>query len=410
MQLRILYFDWNEFTGPDCREAMRRLGHTVGIWKHLWNCRSVDEEFAEKTERALFCREAAGEKGTDYSGAREATPQWDVVFSFNYYPTISEVCERFGVPYISWTFDSPYLPVTSATNRNRVNAIYLFDRGLYERMHAQGIDTVRYLPLAVNARRMATMRRACDADGGTRYVHDITFVGGLYADKNNFYNDIVGDLPVFLKSSLEDVLALQTNVYGRDLIGDPSIVTGEMVAEIRKFIRFEVPEVYVIDYDELARDMLRTQATEMDRFSLLEALGREHPGQVDLFTRWDSPPLPGVRNLGYASYLERMPQVFYQSKVNLNITLRTIRTGMPLRALDVLAAGGFLLSTWQEELAEYFEQGRELVLARDPEEMLFLADWFLAHDADREAIARRGCERACELFDYDKVLAETVLI
>ncbi|MBQ3790661.1 MAG: glycosyltransferase, partial [Lachnospiraceae bacterium] len=288
--------------------------------------------------------------------------------------------------------------------RNRVNTIYLFDRGLYERMHAQGIETVRYLPLAVNARRMAAMRRACDADGGTRYAHDITFVGGLYADKNNFYNDIVGDLPVFLKSSLEDVLALQTNVYGRDLIGDPSIVTGEMVAEIRKFIRFEVPEVYAIDYDELVRDMLRTQATEMDRFSLLEALGREHPGQVDLFTRWDSPSLPGVRNLGYASYLERMPQVFYQSKVNLNITLRTIRTGMPLRALDVLAAGGFLLSTWQEELAEYFEQGRELVLARDPEEMLFLADWFLAHDADREAIARRGCERVSELFDYEKVL------
>ncbi|MBR5115821.1 MAG: DUF3880 domain-containing protein, partial [Lachnospiraceae bacterium] len=189
--MRILYFDWNEFTGPDCREAMRRLGHTVGIWKHLWNCRSVDEEFADRTEQALFCRDAAGEDGRNYSGAREETPQWDIVFSFNYYPIISEVCERFGVPYISWTFDSPYLPVTSATNRNRVNTIYLFDRALYEKMRAQGIETVRYLPLAVNARRMAAMREACDAARGdaadgapddgrgadaaprSRYAHDI---------------------------------------------------------------------------------------------------------------------------------------------------------------------------------------------------------------------------------------------
>ncbi|MCR5674555.1 MAG: DUF3880 domain-containing protein [Lachnospiraceae bacterium] len=406
--MRILYFDWNEFTGPDCREAMTRLGHTVGIWRHLWNCRSVDEEFSYRTEQALFCRNAAGESGRDYGGVRETAPQWDVVFSFNFYPAISEVCERSGVPYISWTFDSPYLPVTSKTNRNRVNTIYLFDRALAEKMRAEGIDTVRYLPLAVNSRRMREVReRFTPADNG--YAHEISFVGGLYADKNNFYNAIAGDLPVFLRSYLEDVLHLQTGVYGRDLIGDPLVVTDEMLEDLRAHIRFEVPDVYAIDYDELLRDMLRTQATEMDRFSLLEALGREHPARMDLYTRWDSPALPGVRNCGYASYLEKMPQVFRTSRVNLNITLRTIRTGMPLRALDVMAAGGFLLSTRQQELDEYFENGRDLALAGDPEEMLFLADWFFEHDAEREKIAERGCARVCEQFDYEKVLREQVL-
>ncbi len=380
---------------------MRRLGHTVGIWKHLWNCRSVDELFSERTRQALFCSQAAGPDGRDFRGVRESAPQWDVVFSFNFYPIISEVCEQSGVPYLSWTFDSPYLPLTSTTNRNRVNTIYLFDRALYERMRDQGIGTVRYLPLAVNAGRMKTMRNACD-----RYGHEISFVGGLYADKNNFYNDIAGDLPVFLRGMIEDALELQTGVFGRDLLGDPAVITDEMIAEIRRHLSFSVPEVYQIDYDELVRDMLRTQATEMDRFSMLEALGRAHPGQVDLYTRWNSPPLPGVNSLGYASYLEKMPQVFYQSKINLNITLRTIRTGMPLRALDVMAAGGFLLSTWQQELEEYFQNGKELILARDPEEMLFYADWFLQHDADREEIARRGCERVCEQFDYDRVLPE----
>ena len=406
--LRILYFDWNEFTGPDCREAMRALGHTVGIWKHLWNCRAVDPEFTDKTERALLCPEAAGEDGMSYDLPRDETPQWDLVFSFNYYPAISEVCARHDVPYVSWVFDSPYLPLTSDTIRNEVNIVYLFDRALCTRMRRQGIGTVRHQPLAVNARRMSRMRRSCAASG-SRYVHDISFVGGLYADKNNFYNTIAEDLPLFLRGYLEDVLHLQTGIYGRDLIGDPEVVTDEMLAALHRHIRFDVPEVYGIDYDELLRDMLRTQATEMDRFSLLEVMGRRYPGRVDLYTRYDSPPLPGVNDLGYASYLEKMPQVFRMSRINLNITLRTIRTGIPLRALDILAAGGFLLSTAQEELGEYFDNGKDMVAAANPEEMLLLADWFLAHDEAREEIARRGCEKACALFDYERVLAGTIL-
>lgn len=405
--MRILFFDWNEFTGPDCREVLKRLGHNVGTFKHLWNCRSVDPLFTERTAQALMCVQAAGPDGRDYTLRKEATPQWDLVFSFNYYPVISEVCQDLDVPYLSWTFDSPYLPVTSETNKNPVNRILLFDRALAERMRAQGVDTVRYQPLCINGRRMDAIRKeVCGDNRHPEYPHAISFVGGLYADKNNFYNDIAKDLPVMLRAYLEDVMNLQTGVFGQDLIGDETLVTPEQLNAVSEHIRLDVPDVYHIDRQEFLRDLLRTQATEMDRFSLLEALGRQHPGEVDLYTRWDSPPLPGVRNLGYADYLEKMPRVFIGSRINLNITLRTIRTGMPLRALDVLGAGGFLLSTWQEELAEYFEQGRDLVMARDPEEFLFLAEWFLTHDGEREKIAARGCASVREQFDYERILPE----
>ena len=29
--MRILYYDWDEFNGEDCRDAMRRLGHQVDL-------------------------------------------------------------------------------------------------------------------------------------------------------------------------------------------------------------------------------------------------------------------------------------------------------------------------------------------------------------------------------------------
>ena len=57
-----------------------------------------------------------------------------------------------------------------------------------------------------------------------------------------------------------------------------------------------------------------------------------------------------------------MPLIFRESKINLNITLRSITSGMPLRALDIMGAGGFLLSNYQQELAENYIDGEELVL------------------------------------------------
>ena len=71
-----------------------------------------------------------------------------------------------------------------------------------------------------------------------------------------------------------------------------------------------------------------------------------------LYTMPDAKHIEGVINLGIADYLTKMPQVFRRSKVNLNITLRSIISGIPLRVLDVLAAGGFLITTYQEEIDE----------------------------------------------------------
>ena len=69
--------------------------------------------------------------------------------------------------------------------------------------------------------------------------------------------------------------------------------------------------------------------------------------------------------MGYADYYEQMPKIFRLSDVNLNISLRTIQTGIPLRVLDVLACGGFLISNYQEELAESIGELTEQTLQLD---------------------------------------------
>jgi spore maturation protein CgeB len=64
---------------------------------------------------------------------------------------------------------------------------------------------------------------------------------------------------------------------------------------------------------------------------------------------------------------------------------------------DVPATGAFLLTDYSPELEEHFAIGQEIVCYRDVEELRDKARYFLAHDSEREAIARRGYEKALKL-------------
>ena len=56
-----------------------------------------------------------------------------------------------------------------------------------------------------------------------------------------------------------------------------------------------------------------------------------------------------------------MPYVFRNSRINLNITLRSIKSGIPLRCMDIYGAGGFLLSNYQTDLFDVIVTDDRLV-------------------------------------------------
>ena len=91
-----------------------------------------------------------------------------------------------------------------------------------------------------------------------------------------------------------------------------------------------------------------------------------------------------------------MPQIFACSKINLNPSLRIIQTGIPLRAFDIMGAGGFLLSNYQEELLELFEDGIEVVVYESPEDAVEKIDFYLRHEDLRREIAERGKRKTFE--------------
>lgn len=94
-------------------------------------------------------------------------------------------------------------------------------------------------------------------------------------------------------------------------------------------------------------------------------------------------------------------RVFNETRVNLNIH-NWFGTGsaMNLRLFEVPAAGGFLLTDWVEEIDDYFEEGKDLVCWRDPEELPALIDHYLANPAERARIAANGHARVVAEHSY----------
>lgn len=148
--------------------------------------------------------------------------------------------------------------------------------------------------------------------------------------------------------------------------------------------------------------MLNAEITARDREKLLEVAANE--GNVNLYSESQYSRIQNNKKITYTGiidYEKGMPAVFRGSKINLNITLRSITSGIPLRALDIMGAGGFLMSNYQAELSEYFIDGKDMVLFDSPEDMQWKIRYYLKHDDERQQIAKNGFEKVKRKFSYD---------
>jgi spore maturation protein CgeB len=99
---------------------------------------------------------------------------------------------------------------------------------------------------------------------------------------------------------------------------------------------------------------------------------------------------------GYVSF-EQMLDIFRTSKINLNFSkcggyywLRQIKG----RVFQICLAGGFLLTEHAPGIEKYFELDKEIVCFDTAREMVDKVRYYLNHEAERQAIARAGWERA----------------
>lgn len=368
--MKILFIEWASFGNADIKDAFNKEGHQVICFPFS----NKDARRDAEIEAALTAR------------LRETVP--DAVFSFNYFPLISNVCKQEGLPYLSWIYDSPYVMLYSYTAINPCNTIYVFDKALCREFQSAGISTVHYLPLAANTERL-------DAMGDPAPAYDISFVGSLYTESHNFF-DRMETLSDYAKGYLEGLMSAQMKIQGYNFIQESlSPIMGELYEALPMDPNPDGVETREYLY---AQYVINRKITGLERLKLLTAITGRHP--LDLFTLDTSFALPNLRNHGTADYYTQMPLVFKQSRINLNISLRSIKSGIPLRAFDILGSGGFLLSNYQEDFLEYFTPGVDFVCYESEADLLQKLDYYLTHEEERCAIARNGHAKVAAAHTY----------
>ena len=103
---------------------------------------------------------------------------------------------------------------------------------------------------------------------------------------------------------------------------------------------------------------------------------------------------------GGVASLTEMPKLFHLSKINLNMTIKPIQEGLPLRIFDILGCGGFCMTNYQPELSELFEIGRDLEAYASLEELVDKCSYYLQHEEVRQKIAQNGYKKVCERHTY----------
>lgn len=447
--MKILFYCWKAYNQSDIIEALRRRGHAVDKFEMELGNFEVDDNFTDKFIKKMAMNDdlavysAAGDCGdekiyTDYVEHNGKDAQGDVdcvydaVFSVNYFPIISDICEQFfhsKVKYICWTCDSPLSTMYHQSIFNECNYIFIFDRFCYMEFKERGAN-VYYLPLAAATRRaddvikkwQTDMKQkkglldasdapgnnaAACADDDTEYkspggdtagdfLYDVSFIGSMY--RKNSYDEIKDMLPDYVRGYFDALMKLQMEIYGENYID--GMLTAEIMYELNKHFRIEKSERSFSDISLIfSTTVLGFKIAQLERYKLLGALSKYF--DVSVFTDDENADFVLAHNMGPVRYWDESPIVFHTSKINLNFTIRNIRSGIPLRVWDILSAGGFCITNFQPELVMYFKNGEDLVWFEDEADLVKKVRYYLRHEDERRRIALNGQKKVRELHNYD---------
>ena len=321
----------------------------------------------------------------------------EYVFGLDFSPAIAEVCAKYNIVYVSWIVDSPRGTLWFEAAKYPINRIFSFDYLQWKELSEAGNTQIYYLPLATDVELLQSTIISDTSQKGLNYVKDVSFMAGLYDAAPHNYYDRIKYLPPYTKGYLDSLMEAQRHIWGINLVH--TAIADNVWADLRRNIKLEMES----DCDEriyacFIKDMIYKKITQLERKEVCSYLARHF--DFALYSGSDTSYDEKIDNRGYVNYVTGMPLVFHYSKININITLHGISTGIPLRVLDILACGGFCLTNYQEEIATYFEDGVELVIYSDFADMYKKIEYYLEHEEERKAIAKAGYEKVKNQFDY----------
>lgn len=310
----------------------------------------------------------------------------DFVFSMAYFEHVSNLCNIKKVKYVSWVYDNPMNAIYSKSVLNKYNYIFFFDKSQYDEFKNYDIPHIYYLPLSSHVDRLDKI--LIEDDDITKYSADVSFVGRLY--ENNKYNEFKS-IPGYIKGYVDALIEAQLNFSPYNIIQDS--ISVKFIEMFKKLIN-SYEETNIKTYQQLiAQHYLNIKCTEIERKRTFNHITSYT--NLTIFSDVNLDSIPNVIKRGVVEPVNAAPKVFKLSKINLNITLKSIIDGLPLRIFDIMGAGGFLITNYQRCIEDCFDIGKEIVVYHSLEDLKNKILYYLAHEDERKQIAFNGYMKVC---------------
>ena len=328
---------------------------------------------------------------------------YDLVVTYDFSQGVSIACQNFQVPYYSWVYDSPLMGLYTKEALNEVNYISVFDRKQYEYLKDLGLKHLFYLPLAPEVDNFGAVHIGKRDE--KKYSCDVSFVGRLYNKRG--FEELFDEEGKHYLEEAEKIIDEMDCTWNEN-----TTIFGKSSEELIDYMVSKEPEatwkVWNVDKRYFCESMrLVRKCNEVERVKILETLQNKFP--VVLYA--DDSAKEVLKNVTIKPWLDygrEMPKAFYLSKINLNITSRSIESGIPLRVWDIMAVGGFCLTNYQPELEEYFEIGKDLEVYHNLQELEDKIAYYLKHEDERIRIAINGYKKVRQKHSLERRMTDVL--
>lgn len=329
----------------------------------------------------------------------------DLAISTIFSVVMAEQTHKLGIKYVVYGMDSPMYATYRPIAPHYDNCyLFYFDYREYQMVRKMGYTNAYYLPLAGDIKSAEDL--VITDEEIEKYKCNISFIGSLYSE--NIYDKHINKIPEDIQQTLSEIMEQSAFIWdGQDRIGE--LLTPELVRSIKCVCpeiyngQYEIPDEYYLKTYFLERKL-----THIERTCLMELLAERY--DIHLYT-WENQKVPdGIRRFPALHAQEDSLKVFYSSKININITLRSIESGIPARVFDIMSVGGFVISNYQEEIPQLFEEDKEIVTFKSPEELIEKIDYYLAHDEERIRIGINGYKKVKQCYTYEHQLNKILLV
>ncbi len=338
---------------------------------------------------------------------------YDFVFTVNFLPVVAIACKACRIRYLSWVYDCPCATLYSETALYETNAIFVFDSHTCMELARKGVRTVAYLPMAADTDYYDGMMAGSGLIGQVKdqvknqekYQADVSFVGSLHTKAGEQFAPLE-EAEGYLKGYLDGLIGAQKEIYGGSFL--EQALTPEIVLKMQKLCMLPPANSSESLAWRYANYYLAPKVTARERAEIIRGLSSRF--SFKLYSGKSTAQYPEVNNMGMVDYYREAPVVYKNSKINLNISRRSIQSGIPQRVFDIMGCGGFLLTNYQADFMEHFIPGEDFVYYENRQDLTEKVAYYLSREEERKQIALSGYEKVKQFHTYRHRVAKMLQV